>query len=141
MGADLADMQLVRKYNKRIRFLLCIIHLFSKLTWVVSSKGKRAATIVDPFQSFLNNSGRKPNKVYFDQSSEFCNKSFKNWLDKNDIKTYSAHTKGNSVVTEGFVRTLIHKIDNHMTAVSKNVYFDALDDIVDKYNNTYHRTI
>ena len=46
-----------------------------------------------------------------------------------------------SVVAERFIRTLKSKIYKHMTAVSKNVYFDVLDDIVDKYNNIYHRTI
>ena len=49
--------------------------------------------------------------------------------------------KGKSVVAERFIRTLKSKIFKHMTAISKNVYFDVLDDIVDKYNNTVHRTI
>ena len=54
---------------------------------------------------------------------------------------YSTHNEGKSVVAERFIRTLKNKIYKHMTALSKNVYFDVLDDIVDKYNNTYHRTI
>ena len=54
---------------------------------------------------------------------------------------YSTHNEGKSVVTERFIRTLKNKIYRHMTTISKNVYFDVLDDIVDKYNNAYHRTI
>ena len=54
---------------------------------------------------------------------------------------YSTHNGGKSVVAERFSRTLKNKIYKHMTAISKNVYFDVLDDIVDEYNNTYHRTI
>ena len=54
---------------------------------------------------------------------------------------YSIHNKGKSVVAERFIRTLKNKIFQHMTAISKNVYFDVLDDIVNKYNNTVHRTI
>ena len=54
---------------------------------------------------------------------------------------YSAHNEGKSVVAERFIRTLKNKIYKHMTAVSKNVYIDKLDDIVNEYNNTYHRTI
>ena len=57
------------------------------------------------------------------------------------MKMYSAHNEGKSVVAEKFIRTLKNKIYKHMIAVSKNVYFDVLDDIVDKYNNTYHQTI
>ena len=54
---------------------------------------------------------------------------------------YSAYNKEESVVAERFIRALKNKIYKPMTAASKNVYFDVLNDIVDKYNNTYHRTI
>ena len=54
---------------------------------------------------------------------------------------YSTYNEGKSAVAERFIRTLKNKIFKHMTAVSKNVYFDVLDDIVDKYNNAVHRTI
>ena len=54
---------------------------------------------------------------------------------------YSIHNEGKSVVVERFIRTLKTKIYKHMTSVSKNVHIDKLDDMVDEYNNTYHRTI
>ena len=54
---------------------------------------------------------------------------------------YSIHNEEKSVAAEGFIKTLKNKIFKHMTAISKNVYFDVLDDIVNKYNNTVHRTI
>ena len=54
---------------------------------------------------------------------------------------YSRYNQGKSVVAERFNRTLKNKISKHMTAISKNVYFDMLDDIVNKYNNTVHRAI
>ena len=54
---------------------------------------------------------------------------------------YSIYNKGKSVVAERFIGTLKNKIFKHMTAISKNVYFDVLDDIVDKYNNTVYRSI
>ena len=54
---------------------------------------------------------------------------------------YSIHNEGKSVVAERFIRTLKTKIYKYMTSVSKNVYIDKLDDIVNEYNNTYHRTI
>ena len=59
----------------------------------------------------------------------------------NDIEMYSTYNEGKSVVAERFIRTLKNKIFKHMTAVSKNVYFDVLDDILDEYNSTVHRTI
>ena len=54
---------------------------------------------------------------------------------------YSTHNEGKSVVAERNIRTLKNKVYKHMTAISKNVYYDVLDNIVDEYNNTYHRTI
>ena len=54
---------------------------------------------------------------------------------------YSTYNEGKSVVAERFIKTLKNKIFKHMTDISKNVYFDVLDDIVNKYNNTVHRTI
>ena len=53
---------------------------------------------------------------------------------------YSTYDEEKSAVAERFIRTLKNKIFKHMTAVSKNVYFDDLNDIVDNYSNTYHRT-
>ena len=57
------------------------------------------------------------------------------------FEMYSTYNEGKSVVAGKFIRTLKNKIFKHMTAVSKNVYFDVLDDIVNKYNNTLYRTI
>ena len=54
---------------------------------------------------------------------------------------YSTHNDGKSVVAKRFIRTIKNKIYKYMTSISKNVYTDILDDIVDEYNNTYHRTI
>ena len=60
---------------------------------------------------------------------------------KNDIEMYSTHNEGKSVIAKRFIRTLENKIDKYMTSVSKNVYIDKLDDIVNKCSNTYHNTI
>ena len=140
-GADLADMQLLSKYNKGIRFLLCVIDIFSKYAWVVPLKDKKGVSTATAFQSILKQSDRKPNKIWVDKGSEFYNASFKKWLQDNDFVMYSTNNEGKSVVAERFIRTLKSKIYKHMTSISRNVYIDKLDDIVDKYNNTYHTTI
>ena len=140
-GADLADMQLLSKYNKGIRFLLCVIDIISKYTWVVPLKDKKGVSIATAFQSILKQSNRKPNKIWVDKGSEFYNASFKKWLRYIDIVMYSANNEGKSVVAERFIRTLKNKIYKYMTSISKNVYIDKLDDIVDEYDNIYHTTI
>ena len=93
------------------------------------------------FQKVLDDSKRKLNKIWVDKGSEFYNRSVKSWLEKNDIEMYSTNNEGKSVAAERFVKTLKNKIYKYMTLVSKNLYIDKLDDIVNEYNNTYHRTI
>ena len=61
--ADLADMQLISKFNKEFRFLLCVIDIFSKYAGVVPLKDKKGVSIVDAFQKILDDSNRKPNKI------------------------------------------------------------------------------
>ena len=80
-------------------------------------------------------------KIWVDKNNEFYNRSMKSWLEKIYIEMYSAHNEGKSVVAERFIRTLENKIYEYMTLISKNVYIDKLDEIVNKCNNTYHRTI
>ena len=72
-GVDLADMQLISKYNKGIRYLLCGIDLYSKYAFVVPLKNKKSGSIINAFQSILDNSKRKLNKIWVDQGSEFYN--------------------------------------------------------------------
>ena len=124
-GVDLADMHLISKYKKGIRYLLCAIDLFSKYAFVVPLKEKRRTTIVNAFQSILDSSIIKPNKIWVDQGSEFYDNSFEKCLKDNDISIYSIHIERKSVVAESVIRTLKTKIYKHMTIISKNVYFDV----------------
>ena len=103
-------------------------------------KDKKGAGIVNAFKKIVSE-GRKPKKIWVDQGSEFYNKSFIDFLKINNIEMYSAFNEGKSVVAERFIRTLKNKIYKHMTAISKNVYYDVLEHIVNKYNNTVHKTI
>ena len=129
-------MQFLTKYNRGIKYLLCVIDLFSKYAWVVPIKDKIGTSIVNAFKKILSDSNRKPNKTWVDQGSEFYNKSFKDVLKINNIEIYSTYNEGKSIVAERFIRIWKNKIFKHMRAISKNIYFDALDDIVDTYNNT-----
>ena len=108
--------------------------MFSKHAWVVPLKDKKEVSIFNAFQKILDSSKRKPNKISVDQGSEFYNNHFKKCLKDSDIGMYSTYNEGKSLVAERIIRTLKNKIYKHMTAISKSVYFDVLDDIVEKYN-------
>ena len=60
---NLADMQLIIKFNKGSRFLLCIIDIYSKYAWVIPLENKKGITITNGFQKFLDESNPKPNKI------------------------------------------------------------------------------
>ena len=78
-------MQLISKFNKEFRFLLRAINIYSKCVWVIPSKDKKGITITNAFQKILDESNRKPNKIWVDKGSEFYNISMKPWLEKNAI--------------------------------------------------------
>ena len=116
-------MQLISKFNKEFRFLLCVINICSKYAWVVPLKDKKGDSTVDAFQKILDDSNRKPNKIWVDKGSEFYNSSFKKWLKDSDIEMYSIHNEEKYVVVERFIRTLKTKIYKYMTyqKMSKNI--------------------
>ena len=119
-------MQLKSKHNKGIRYLLRAIHLFSKYAF-----DKKGITIANAFQSILENQTR----CGLIKAVGFTTLILKN------IEMYSTHNEGKSVVAERFIRTLENKIYKHITTISKNVYFNVLNDIVDEYNNAYLKTV
>ena len=109
-------MQSLSKYIKGIKYLLCAIDLFSKYAWVVPIKDKKRTSIVNAFQKIILE-GRKPNKIWFDQGSEFYINSFKDFLEISNIEMYSTYKEGKSVVAEIVIRTLKNNIFKHMPAI------------------------
>ena len=109
--------------------------MFRKYAWVVPLKDKRGISIVDALKKILDSSNRKSNKIWVNQGGEFYNKLFKRFLKINNIEMYSTYHEGKSAAAaERFIRTMKNKIFKHMAPISKNVYVDVLDDIVNKYN-------
>ena len=140
-GVDLADIQSLSRKNKGIKYLMCAIDLYSKYAFVIPLKDKKGISIVNAFNEIIKQSNRKRNKIWVDQRGEFYDNVFKKWLSDNDTIMYSTYNEGKLVVAERFIRTLKNKLYKYMTATGKNVYYDVLDDVVNKYNNTKHSTI
>ena len=132
-------MQLLSKFNMGFKYLLCAIDLFSKYAWVIPLKDKKGTSIVNAFKKIISEK-RKPNKIWVDQGSEIYNQPSNDFLKINNIEMYSTYNEGKSVVAKRFIKTLKNKIFKNMTTISKMFMF-MLDDIVNKYNNTVHKTI
>ena len=82
MGVDLADMQLISKFDNRICFLLCVIDIYSIHAWVIPLEDKKVITTTNAFQKISEKSNLKPNKICVDKGSDFYNSSMKSWLEK-----------------------------------------------------------
>ena len=115
---------------------MCAIDLFSIYAWAVPIKDKKRTSILNAFKK---KSQREENQIKYGliKVLSFIIILLKIFFKINKIEIYSTYNEGKSAVAERFIRNLNKKKkkNRHMTAISKNVYFDVLDDIVDKYNN------
>ena len=135
---DLSDMQSVKEFNDGYQYILTCIDVFSKLAWAVPVKNKSADEIVRAFHLI----DRKPKVVQSDEGKEFLNKKFQNYLEKNNIRFFTSKNRDiKCAIVERFNRTLKSKIWKHFSHSRKYKYIDILPNIINSYNNTYHRSI
>ena len=127
--------------NKNVKYLLCVIDLFTKHAWVKPLKDKKGKTVLNAFMEIVNESNRKPNKLWVDQGREFYNKLVQEWLDNNDTLMYSTHNEGKLVIVERFIKTLKSKIYKTIKANDIKFYLSYLNELVDQYNNTCHHSV
>ena len=104
-------------------------------------KDKNGKTVFNAFSKIVNESNRKPNKLWIDQGREFYNKFIKHSLTNNDLLVYSTHKEGKSVIPKIFIKTLKAKIYKKMTANDSKFYLPYLNKLLDQYNNTYHCSV
>ena len=140
--ADLADMQHLAKQNDNKKYLLCVIDVFSKFSWVVPIPNKTGKTLIVAFQSILQKSKRTPISLQTDKGTEFKNKEFQQWLKRNRIHFFTTENpETKASIVERFQRTLKTRMWKYFTHMKTKRYIDILEKLVKNYNNTYHRSI
>ena len=127
--------------NKNVKSLLCVIDVFTKHAWVKPLKDKKGKTVLNVFIEIVNESNRKPNKLWIDQGREFYNKFMQEWLDNNYILLYLTHNEGKPIISEMFIKTVKAKIYKKKAAKESKSYLPYLNKLVDQYNSTYHHSI
>lgn len=138
--ADLADMQNLARYNDNYRFLLTCICVFSKFGFAIPVKDKRGSSIAEAFDKIF--SQRTPIFIHSDRGTEFLNHEVQSKFKQYNVKhywTFNDETKASCV--ERYNRTIKSKIFRYLTRHNTNRWIDAIDDFVNAYNNSYHRTI
>ena len=137
---DLADMQTIAAENDGYRYLLVCIDVFSKYVWVIPLKTKTGPALVTAFKKILE-SGRKPQKIQTDQGTEFFNKQFKDLMKEEEIQLYNTYNETKASVVQRVIPTLKTRMWRYFTAKKTMRYIEVLQDLVDSYNRSKHRSI
>ena len=139
--ADLADVSTISKHNEGYTFLLTCIDVFSKYAWAIPLKRKTGQSVAEAFETIFSR-GRKPLALQTDQGKEFTNERVQSLLKSEGVRfftTYNVETKAS--IVERFNRTLKSRMWRYFTENLTLKYTDVLPQLVEAYNQTYHRTI
>ena len=138
--ADLVDMSAMARQNDGNRYLLTCIDVFSKRAWAVPLKNKSGETVKAAFEDIFKD--EIPNMLQTDKGTEFLNSTVQALFAQHNIKHYTSENEDiKAAVVERFNRTLKNKMWRYFTYAKTQKYIDVLDEMIESYNNTYHRSI
>lgn len=138
--ADLVDLGSLSKHNDGYRYLLVVIDILSKFAWVRTLRTKTGFEVADAFKDILSD-GRQPRKLQCDQGREFFNSSFQQLMTSKGIKLFATDSDTKAAIVERFNRTLKQRMWRYFTSTNTKRYLDVLQQLVQGYNNRYHRSI
>lgn len=138
---DLVEMIPYANENNNFRYIFVCINTFSKFAWAIPLKSKTSIEVTKAMESILS-TGRKniPKNIQSDHGKEFYNTHFKKLMDRYNINHYSTYSNLKSSIVERFNRTLKNKMWKEFSFNGNYMWIDILPNILDKYNNTKHRT-
>lgn len=136
--ADLMDLTTLASDNRDYRYLLVTINVFSRYVHCQPLKQKTASAVLMAFKTILQQ-GRRPSSLRTDKGKEFKNKAFQGFCQKNNIHYFNSQNETKCPYVERVIKTIKMKI-YRLTTTQKN-YIDRLEDLVDSYNRTFHRSL
>ena len=136
-SVDLLDVSNMSKSNDKIKFLLIIIDIYSRYAYVVPLKSKNGDDLLNGFKSI----DKTPKNLWVDEGKEFYNSEMKKYCKEKNINMYSTNTGLKAVHAERFNRTLRDLIFTYLNSNDVKNYLNGLPNIVETYNNTYHKSI
>lgn len=137
--ADLVEMIPYSRHNKGYKYILCVIDCFTKYAWALPLKNKTAEEVTNTMSKILVN--RSPKLMQLDNGKEFYNSKFDSLMSKYNIKKYSVYSTKKACIVERFNRTLKSLMFREFTATGSHKWVTILPKLLDKYNNSKHRTI
>jgi len=137
--ADLIEMIQFSRKNNGYKYILCVIDCFTKFAWAIPLKSKTAKEVTNAMSKLLRN--RSPKLIQLDNGKEFYNSIFDHLMTKYNIKKYSVYSTKKACIVERFNRTLKSLMYKEYTSEGTQKWINILNKLIDKYNNTQHRTI
>lgn len=138
--ADLADMQKLKRKNNGVTFLLVVIDVFSRYTWVEPLKNKMDSSVVEGFRKIFSR-GKTPKRIRTDRGTEFRGKISQKFFKDESIEHWSSHNQEiKAHFAERVIRTIKSALWSYMRNKKEYRYVDVLQDVVDAYNDTEHRS-
>ena len=140
--ADLVDLSNISRYNDSHRYLLTCIDVFTKKAWVEPLLTKSSRHVTDAFERILQADAAGCRMLQTDKGTEFLNTTFQQMLQRHNIHFYTSENDDiKASVVERFNRTLKTKMFRYFTFKNTRRYVDVLQQLVDSYNATHHRSI
>ena len=140
--ADLADMQAIARQNGGARYLLTVIDVFSKYAWVAPVKSKDAKAITEAFRHVLETANpRRPNRLQTDKGKEFFNSNFVGLMKRHNIQHFASESDQKAAVVERFNRTIKTRIWTYLSDRGTVRWVNVIQQLVDSYNHSPHRSI
>ena len=136
---DLMDMQRYAKENKGFKYICIVIDCFTKFFWIKPLKSKTATQVVKSLSLLLMT--ERPNLLQVDQGTEFFNKNFSKMLEAFGPKLYHTYSDKKASQVERVQRTIRQRLGRVYTLNSNNKWIDIIDDVINSYNNSFHRSI
>ena len=138
-GADLIDYSSLSKQNSGFKWVLMIIDCFSKFGWGIPLRNKTGLEVLRGLKIVYDKSPSK--RLWVDEGKEFYNKDVENYLKSKGVILYSTHNTEKCSIVERWNRTVKTKLEKYFTANYTKRYIDILQDLIDLYNRTRHRSI
>lgn len=137
---DLVEMQKYSRENQGYRYILTVIDVFSRFAYALPLKNKSGPEVASTLENlFAAAATETPKYLQCDQGLEFYNTNVKNVLDKYNIELFSVYSEKKAALVERFNRTLKEKMYRAFTHRGNYRWYDILPQLVDSYNNSYHR--
>ena len=139
--ADIVEMQDFKNVNNDNRYLLMVIHIFSRYAWARPLLNKEAKTVIAAFESILEQGGRRSASLQTNEGKEFDNRHFRTFLNENNMKFFVIHSEFKASLVERLNRTIKDKMYKYFTFTGSRRWIEVLPQLIKSYNASVHRSI